>query len=236
MGAPLDQPLATYLHDQGLGSAALLTSDDAFGRDNGSAFTKAWTDLGGKIVASETFPLSATDFTPQLIKIRAADPQALYVVAIGDTEGLVAKQARALGISAEMGGPLVTDSTIEIAGAAANGFLDTGIAVDPSTSEPEAKVFLDAYKDKYGSYPQWPMGTPYEAVRLLASLIHDVVADGGDPQSGAALLKELEAHPSFQNYLSGGKVTLLKDHGSTRAIAIRQVKDGKFVTVKIVQP
>jgi len=236
MGAGLNEPLAQYMHDQGLHTAALLTSEDAYGQDNGIAFTKAWTSLGGTIVATETFPLSATDFTSRLTKIRAADPQLLYVVAIGDTQGLLAKQALALGIKAQLCGPLATTGLIKVAGEAANGFVDTGIATDPNTSDPEAKAFLDAYKQKYGSYPEWDSGTPYEATLLLASLIHDVVADGGDPQSGAALLKELEAHPSFQNYLSGGTVRFLADQGSTRAVAVQQIKNGEFVTVKIIQP
>ena len=236
MGDTLNEPLAQYMHDQGLQTAALLTSEDAYGQDDGIAFIKAWTSRGGKVVANETFPLSATDFTSPLTKIRAANPQVLYVVAVGDTQGLLAKQALALGIKAPLCGPLATTGLIKVAGEAANGFIDSGIATDPKTSDPEARAFLDAYKQKYGSYPEWDSGTPYEAVLLLASLIHDVVADRGDPQSGAALLKQLEAHPSFQNYLSGGKVRFLTDHGSTRAVAIQQIKNGEFVTVKIIQP
>lgn len=236
MGTALNEPLATYLHGRGLSTAALLTSDDAYGRDQGNAFTKAWSGLGGKVVVSDTFPLKTTDFTPQLEKIRAANPQVLYIVAVGDTQGLLAKQARALGIKAQLVGPLATTGLIKVAGAAANGFIDSGIAVDPNTSDPRAKAFLTAYKKKYGSYPLWDSGTPYEAVHLLASLIHDVVATGGNPRNGADLLKALKKHPSFQNYLSGGEVRFLKDHGAVRAVAIQQIKDGKFVTLKMTQP
>ena len=73
-------------------------------------------------------------------------------------------------------------------------------------------------------------------MHFLASLIHETVRSGGDPRSGAALLKALEAHPVFQNYLSGGQVHLLSDHGSVRALQLQQVKDGKYVTIKVVQP
>jgi len=76
-------------------------------------------------------------------------------------------------------------------------------------------------------------GTPYEAVRYLAALIHDVVRAGGDPRSGAALQKALEARPTFQNYLSGGQVHILKDHGSVRALDVQTVRDGSSLRSRL---
>jgi branched-chain amino acid transport system substrate-binding protein len=237
MGAPLNAPLAQYGYDNGGRTAALLTSEDAFGKDNGIAFTEAWTKLGGKIVASETFPLTAaTDFTAQLTKIRAAKANVLYVVAVSDTQGLLVKQARALDIKSTMVGPFVTPGLIRLGGKAAEGFIGSGISVNPGTKDPAAKGFLDAYKAKYNRFPNWDEGIGFEAVKYLAVLIHDVTRSGADPRSGAALQKALEAHPSFQNYLSGGQVRFLKDHGSIRAVDLSEVRDGKFVTIKVVQP
>lgn len=236
MAPALNAPLAAAMHEKGFTTAALLTSDDAYGRDGAAAFTKSWTGLGGKIVAAETFPVSATDFTAQITKIRASNPQVLYIVAVGDTQGLLAKQARALGLKAQMVGPLATAGLIKVAGPAAEGFIDTGIAVDPDTKDPQAKAFLEAYKQKYGSYPEWDSGTAFEAVQLLADLIREVVAKGGDPRNGQALLDALNAHPSFHDYLAGGTVTLLPDHGAARAIAVQQIENGQFKTLSIVTP
>jgi branched-chain amino acid transport system substrate-binding protein len=236
MGEPLNAPLAQYGYDKGGRTAALLTSEDAYGKDDGIAFAAAWTKLGGKIVASETFPLTATDFTAQLTKIRAAKPDILYAVAVGDTQGLLVKQARALDIKSTMVGPLLTQGLIKLGGKAAEGFIGSGIAVDPATKDPAAKAFLDAYKAKYHRAPEWDAGTPYEAVKYLAVLIHEATRSGADPRSGAALQKALEAHPTFQNYLSGGQVHILGDHGSVRALDLLEVRDGKFVTIKVVQP
>lgn len=236
MGDALNLPLAQYSYEKGARNAALLTSEDAYGKDDGTAFTTAFTKLGGKVVASETFPLTTTDFTAQLTKIRAANPDVLYVVAVGDTQGLLVKQARALDIKAKIVGPLPTNGLMSVGGRAAEGFVGSGIAVDPATKDPAAKAFLAAFRSKYGSVPEWDAGTPYEAVHFLAGLIHSVTRSGGDPRSGAALLKALQANPTFQNYLSGGQVRLLADHGSIRALQLQQVKNGKFVTIKVVTP
>ena len=236
IGEPLNAPLAQYAWDHGKRTAALLTSEDPFGKDNGASFVSAFTKLGGKIVESETFPLGSSDFSSQLAKIKAANPAVLYSVAVGDTQGLLASQSRAADIKALMLGPLVTMSLITTGGRASEGFIGAGIAVDPNTKDSTAKAFIAAFRAKYGRDPEWGSGTPYEGVLYLATLIHEVVRSGGDPRSGAALLKAVEAHPSFQNVLSGGTVTLLKDHGSTRAIALTEVRDAKFVTIKVVQP
>jgi branched-chain amino acid transport system substrate-binding protein len=236
MGDALNQPLAQYSYEKGARTAALLTSEDAYGKDDGVAFTAGFTKLGGKIVATETFPLTTTDFTAQLTKIRAAKPDVLYVVAVGDTQGLLVKQARALDVKASIVGPLPTVGLVTVGGRAAEGFVGSGIAVDPTTKDPAAKAFLAAFRAKYGGLPEWDNGTPYEAVRFLAGLIHEATRSGGDPRNGATLLKALEAHPTFQNYLSGGQVRLLSDHGSVRALQLQQIKDGKFVTIKVVQP
>jgi ABC-type branched-subunit amino acid transport system substrate-binding protein len=236
MGDALNEPLAKYAYEKGARNAALLTSEDAYGKDDGIAFTASFTKAGGKIAASETFPLSSTDFTPQLTKIAAANPDVLYVVAVGDTQGLLIKQARALGLKAQILGPLPTVGAITVGGKAAEGFIGSGIAVDPTTKDPAAKAFLEEFRAKFNSVPEWDSGTPYEAVHYLATLIHDVVKAGGDPRSGAALLKALTARPTFQNYLSGGMVRLLNDHGSVRALQLQQVKDGKYVTIRVVAP
>jgi len=58
-------------------------------------------------------------------------------------------QARALDIKSLMVGPLLTQGLIKLGGKAAEGFVGSGIAVDPSTKDPVAKAFLDAYKAKY---------------------------------------------------------------------------------------
>jgi branched-chain amino acid transport system substrate-binding protein len=236
IGDPLNAPLAQYAWDHGKRTAALLTSEDPFGKDNGASFVHSFTKLGGTIVASETFALGSSDFSTQLAKIRAANPSVLYVVAVGDTQGLVASQARAADVKALMLGPLVTQSLITTGGKAAEGFVGAGIAVDPTTNDPVAKAFIATFRAKYGRDPEWGNGTPYEGVMYLASLIHEVVRSGGDPRSGAALLKAVDAHPSFHNVLSGGTVSLLKDHGSIRTIAITEVRDGKFATIKVIQP
>jgi branched-chain amino acid transport system substrate-binding protein len=236
IGEPLNAPLVDYAWSKGMRTAATLVSEDPLGRDNAPLFSAAFTKRGGKIVASETYALGTTDFSVQLTKIKAANPQMLYAIGIGDGSGLLVKQTRALDFKGLMIGPLATPNLYDIGGKAADGFVTSAMAIDPTSRDRGVQRFLAAYKAKYGRNPDWIPGTCYESVLYLADLIHTVVRAGGDPRSGAALQKAIESNPSFANCLSGGRVTLQKNHGSIRAVGLSEVRDNKFVTIKVVTP
>lgn len=236
IGEPLNAPLAQYVWAKGIRTVGSLVSEDPLGKDNAALFAADFTKLGGKIVVSETFPIGTTDFSPQLAKIRAANAQGLFNIAAGDPQGLIVKQARANDFKGLIFGTLGNPSLFSMAGAAAEGFVTTGISVDYESRDRGVQHFLAAFKAKYGKQADWTQGTPYEGVMYLATLIDDVSKSGGDPRSGAALLKALEARPSFPNILSGGRVVFRKDHGSVRAVALSEVRGGKFTTVRVITP
>lgn len=228
--------LAKALWDLGHRAAAMLTSHDAYGDGNRKTFREAWQKLGGKIVADELFPFGATDFSAQLTKIRSASPQVVLAVAIGQTQGLIVKQARAIGLTAQMAGPLATQDLITVGGEAANGFLDIGIAVNPETTDARARQFIEKFRARFGDVPPWFSGTMYEATYLLRDLVAATAKAGGNPRSGEALAKTLLANPEFPNYLAGGAIRFLSDHSVSRTLAVRRVEAGKFQISKIVEP
>jgi branched-chain amino acid transport system substrate-binding protein len=233
MAPHLMPPLAQLAWDEGKRNAALLTSNDAYGDGSRKAFRDAWEKLGGKIVGDELFAIGATDFSAQLTKLKAANPDLVMAVAVGEPQGLILKQARALGLQADFMGPLATDDLIRVGGPAAEGFIDSGIAVDPNTQDAQAKRFLEGFKQRYGKDAYWGNGTMYEAVYLLRDLVTEVVKEGGDPQSGQALLKALQGHPEFHNFLAGGTVRFTDDHSVDRTLANRKVVNGQFQVFKI---
>lgn len=228
--------LARVLWDLGHRTTAMLTSHDAYGDGNRKTFRESWQQLGGKIVADELFPFGATDFGAQITKIRTASPHVVLVVAIGQTQGLIVKQARALGVTAQLVGPLATQDVITVGGEAANGFLDVGIAVNPQTGDARARQFIEKFRGRHGDIPPWFSGTMYEGAYLLRDLVAGTMKAGGDPKSGEVLVKTLTANPSFPNYLAGGTNRFLPDQSVIRTLAIRKVEGGKFQVTKLVEP
>jgi branched-chain amino acid transport system substrate-binding protein len=235
MSHNLVPPLARFAWDDGHRRAAMISNNDAYGDGNRKVFREVWQTLGGEIVADEVFPLESTDFSAQLAKTKAANPDFVLVTAFGQTHGLVVKQARALGLDAQLAGPLATNDLVQQGGPAAEGFWDNGIAVDPDTTNPGARQFIDNYRQKYGVVPDWSSGTMYEAVYLLRDLIEAVAREGGDPRSGEALLKALQRKPEFQNFLAAGTVRFGDDQSVIRTLAIRRVVAGQFQPIKFVE-
>jgi branched-chain amino acid transport system substrate-binding protein len=235
IGEPLNVPLAQYAREHGIRTAAILVGEDPLGRDNSAIFSAAFVKRGGTIAASETFPIGATDFSVQLSKIRAANPDAIFNIVAGDTQGLILKQARAAGYRGAFLG-LGQPNLAQLAGDAAEGFISAGLAEDWGSTNRNVRQLFTSYKNKFGKQPSWIGGTVYEGVLLLAKLIDSVARSGKDPRSGAALQAALEASPSFPNCLSGGQVVFRKDHGCTRAVALSELRGGKWVTVRVITP
>lgn len=75
---------------------AILENTDAI-RIESQALKKAFESAGGKVVDIETFSTGSNDFTAQLTKLRAAQPQVLYAEATAPHyDGMVLKQAAEL--------------------------------------------------------------------------------------------------------------------------------------------
>lgn len=229
-------PLAQFAWDEGYRRAAMIYTDDAYGDSSKQAFTDAWQELGGEIVADESFPVGATDFSAQLTQINSADPDVVFEVVVGETQGLVVSQARSLGIEAPFIGTLATNALISAGGEAVEGFVDIGIAVDPQTEDEAAQRFIEGYQQRHDMVPAWPAGTIYETVYYLRDLIEAVAEGEGDPRNGEELLAALEENPEFQNFLAGGMVELTPDHAVVRTLAMRRVEGGEFQPVELVEP
>src|SRR5438132_130868 len=65
-------------------------------------FSSAFTQLGGKIVAEQSYSGGDTEFRPQLTAIKSAKPQVLFIPGFYTDVGQIAIQARDLGISIPM--------------------------------------------------------------------------------------------------------------------------------------
>ena len=88
-----------YLKEKKLTKVALLTASDPFGKDGAVWLEKLAPDYGITFVAKESFGPKDTDMTPQLTKIKNAEPQAIICWTIGPAGAIVAKNKAQLGIT-----------------------------------------------------------------------------------------------------------------------------------------
>jgi len=90
-------PAARRALDQNLHTAVTLVADYGPGMDAETAFVKAFTEGGGKVLESIRAPLKTTDFGPFMQRIKAEKPDLVYVFGPGgpQTYGIIKGYAEA---------------------------------------------------------------------------------------------------------------------------------------------
>jgi branched-chain amino acid transport system substrate-binding protein len=212
-----------------------VTSDYAMGLVKN--FKINFEKLGGKVVAEEKFSTGDQDFSAQLTKIKAANPEAIYVGSYYSDVALISRQARQLGIKAPLLGGDGFDSTklFELGQSAVVGHYFTNhYAVDDV--DPVTQAFVKAYDAKYGAKPDALAALGYDAANLLFDAIGR--AKKADPKAirdALALTKKFKGVSgtiSFDPKAPGGAA-----RNPIKAAVILQVQaDGSFKFVKKVEP
>lgn len=168
--------VATHATQNGYTRAAIISETTDFAQGVRNAFKATYT---GAVVLDETFNTGETDFRTLLTKLRAANPQMVYVSPQSHVAGeLILKQ--------------INESGLNVAVYANNAMLDrSAIATNPSTyeevvmaevqlsSEGKAATMLEAYTQLYGGAPKFAAFTAsaYDSVYLIAEAIESVGAD-----------------------------------------------------------
>jgi branched-chain amino acid transport system substrate-binding protein len=138
------------------------------------AYSRAFTDLGGRLVADETFQSQGTDFQTQILKIKSLKPDLIFVVSDTVAPGiLLFKQMREIGIPKAkfMTTMALLDSHITSENAAAlEGVMSVEPMVDWDTN-PKAVAFREAHRAKFGSDPGMFAANAYDAVYLIRDAI-----------------------------------------------------------------
>ncbi len=131
-------------------------------------FRTTFGELGGNVVAFETYTTGDRDFSAQLTKIKSANPDVLFLPAYYNDVGLIAQQARRQGIDKPLVGSDAWSSPelIKLSeGAVEGAYFANHYAADIAT--PVAKKFISAYQQKYGNTPDDVAALTYDSFGLL---------------------------------------------------------------------
>jgi len=212
--------IARLAAKEGYKNAAALYMDNAYGEGLGKAFVKEFKESRGRIVIEQRFNQEDKDFRTQLLKIREAEPDMLFIVAYSQSYPLIIKQMHELNIEMQVfAGDTFKDETIlEAVGKQAEGIILTGFF--ESDSE-EFLKFKEKYWDKYGK-EFGPYGDyAYDSLYVLKEGIEQ--AGSFDPE----VLKETLYGLSFEGATG---LTEFDSLGEVdKPFGIMVVKNGKFV-------
>lgn len=135
-------------------------------------FEEEFVKLGGKVVAKEAYTQTDPDFKGQLTKIRELKPDVLYIPGYYGQVGIIAKQARELGMDIPLLGGDGWDSPDlwKLGGASLkNAYISNHYAAE--NPAPEIQNFVKNYKEKYGEVPDSLAALAYDAAKVLADAI-----------------------------------------------------------------
>jgi branched-chain amino acid transport system substrate-binding protein len=193
-------------------------------------FKQHFTKNGGTIVMEKSYSSGDADFKAQLTAIKSANPDVIMIPGYYSQIGLIAKQARALGITVPLiGGDAWSDAQlVAIGGSAVDGsyFTDHFSAENP---DPRIQDFLKKYKAKFGKDAGSAAALGYDAAMVLM----DSIKRAGTTDEPK--LRDAIAATKGFNGISG-VITLDENRNANKPAVILQVKGKDFKYVKTVNP
>jgi branched-chain amino acid transport system substrate-binding protein len=193
-------------------------------------FKAEFTKLGGTIVADENYSEGDNDFRAQLTKIKAEEPEFIFVPGYYADAAKIAKQARDLGITVPLlgGDGWESEKLFEIGGSAIEGCFYSNHYY-PGDTRPEVKGFVDSFKAKYGELPGALAALGYDAAKLLA----DAIKRAGSTD-GAAIQKALVETKGWRGVT--GEMSFDENRNPVKPIVILEIKDGQLTLKETMNP
>jgi branched-chain amino acid transport system substrate-binding protein len=226
VGADLEsQAMAKYIYNErGLRRIAIIFQNQDAALAGAQEFKKAFEQLGGRVVAEESYDIGAVDLRPQLLKVRSANPEGIYNVGRDASMGYLVKQAAEIGFRV----PQFANTSMELpdvinaAGEAIEGIVYTTGALDPETS----RDFVSRYRQRWGTDPEVFAGNHYDAIRMIAKAIE---TNGYTAEGIRAGLLAIKDFPGVT-----GKTSFDGKREATKTVILKTFRNGQPAFLKSV--
>ncbi len=212
-------------------AAVLIDTGSDYSKGLSKNFKETFTSNGGTIVAEEAYTAKQTDFKAVLTKIKASNPDVLYVPGYYEEVGLIIKQARDLGLNVPILGGDGFDSPklVELAGTTALKDVFYTNHYSSTDNTPEVVKFKDAFNAKYNKEPDSFNALGYDLAYFLA----DALTRAGEADPG----KLKDALASTENFKGvTGSFSMDDEHTPLKSITILEMKDGQPIFLKKLAP
>lgn len=189
-----------------------------------AVYQKVFKDAGIDIVATETFADKDTDFSAQLTKIQAANPDVIAVAGFYQEGALIVKKAREMGMKQPIIGNNGFNSPeyIKQAGPAANGTM-VATPWNPARQSDKAQNFRKAYVAKFGHEPDQFAAQAYDAMYI----IHEAVEKSGTTTDRKKFRDTLAQIKNFEG--ATGNFSFDENRDPDMDLSVLIVQDGKWV-------
>ena len=204
-------------------------------------FTDEYRRLGGQVLVEQVYSSGDQDFRAQLTSIKAKNPQAVVIPGYYTEAGLIARQARELGLKQPLigGDGWESEKLIEIGGEALNGaYYSNHWALDQPL--PRLQEFLTKYRAKFSGDPDAIGGLVYDAANVLFQSLETLATQDpatfkglGSSKAGTPLRKSAEQ--KLRDLIAGtknydgvtGTITLDQNRNASKPAVIIAIEGGK---------
>ena len=155
-------------------TVALLYENSAFGQSSSKSFEEDAKAAGLKILVKEGYQAGAIDFKPILTKVKAANPDMIYMVSYVMDASLLMRQSKELRINPKIfvggGAGFTLPEFAKSAGDASDGVYSATLWVE-TLPFPGAKEYFDKFLKKYGSETEYHGAEAYAAMYVVADAL-----------------------------------------------------------------
>jgi branched-chain amino acid transport system substrate-binding protein len=193
-------------------------------------FTETFKKLGGDVVVDQSYSAGDIDFKSQLTAIRAKNPEAIFVPGYYTEVGLIARQARELGIKVPLMGGDGWDSPklTEIGGKAIdNAYFSNHYSAEDKA--PHVQDFITQFKEAYGVIPDGLAAMGYDAAIVLFDAMKRAPS-----LDKTAIRDALAQTKEFQGVT--GKITINEKRDAVKSAVVLKVDGGQFKYQTTINP
>lgn len=194
-------------------------------------FKETFEQMGGTIVAFETYTSGDKDFSAQFTKIKQSNPDLIFLPSMYNEAPIQIKQAHALGITVPFLGTdgWTSEEMIKLGGKDVEGCYFSGHYA-PDIATPVAQKFINTYKTAYGTVPDDVAALAYDSFGLLFQALK--TAGKVDRQAVHAALATTSAYQGVT-----GTIQFKEGSGDPiKSAVMLQIKNGEFVYYSTAQP
>jgi len=193
-------------------------------------FSREFAAAGGQVVDDKAYTAGDVDFKAQLTGLREKKPDVIYVPGYYSEVGLIARQARGLGLKQPLlgGDGWESPELYKIGGAALEGSYFSNHSA-PDSTEPVVRNFVSKYTARWGHAPGALAMLGYDAIKVLADAIKRAPDLGGKSLRDA--LARTKDFPGVT-----GVISMDANRDAVKSAVILKIKDGKATYLETVKP
>ena len=208
-----------------------IDSSSDYSKGLAKIFAEKFIANGGMIIGEESFLQKDQDFKSTLTKIKAINPDVVFIPAYYEEVGKIIRQAREIGIKSQLIGTDGWDDPklIEIAGMSAVEGTFFSNHYSPQDQDPKVVEFVKAYKAEYNQEPSALAVLGYDCALVVIDAIKRAGSD--DPEK---IRQALEETKKLQ--ITTGLLSIDNNHNPIKSAVVVEIKNGQQIFKEKINP